>query len=170
MDISRPFLRRSRAEVDIPTIVTGRINQPQIAEGILAEGAADLCGMTRAMICDPVMGVKAREGRHEEIRACISCNQACIGRAHKGLGVSCIQHPVSGRELIYGATPQRNRHQTRRRSGRRPGGMKAAAIAAARGHEVTLFERAHRLGGQALLAQQLPGREEFGGIVDNLFA
>ena len=163
-----PLSKAIKAEVDIPAIVTGRINQPQIAEGILAEGAADLCGMTRAMICDPVMGVKAREGRHEEIRACIGCNQACIGRAHKGLGVSCIQHPESGRELIYGATPKATAIKRVVVVGGGPGGMKAAAIAAARGHEVTLFERAHRLGGQALLAQQLPGREEFGGIVDNL--
>lgn len=163
-----PLSQAIRAAVDVPVIVTGRINQPQIAEGILAAGAADLCGMTRAMICDPAMGVKARDGRHEDIRACIGCNQACIGRAHKGLGVSCIQHPESGRELTY-ARPSRAASAKRIIVvGGGPGGMKAAATAAARGHDVTLWEGASRLGGQALLAQQLPGREEFGGMVDNL--
>ena len=163
-----PLSKAIRAALDIPVIVTGRINQPQIAESILASGSADLCGMTRAMICDPAMGAKARSGRHEDIRACIACNQACIGRAHKGLGVSCIQHPESGRELTFGTLPKASSAKRIIVVGGGPGGMKAAAITAARGHHVTLFERAAHLGGQALLAQQLPGREEFGGIIDNL--
>ena len=163
-----PLSQAIKAAVDVPVIVTGRINQPQIAEGILASGAADLCGMTRAMICDPAMGVKARDGRHEDIRACIGCNQACIGRAHKGLGVSCIQYPESGRESMYSAAPRPRAAKRVLVVGGGPGGMKAAATAAARGHDVELWERAPRLGGQALLAQLLPGREEFGGIVDNL--
>lgn len=163
-----PLSQAIKAVVDIPVIVTGRINQPQIAEGILASDAADLCGMTRAMICDPAMGAKARGGRHEDIRACIGCNQACIGRAHKGLGVSCIQYPESGRELTYAAVSSAVSAKRVIVVGGGPGGMKAAAIAAQRGHDVELWERASRLGGQALLAQQLPGREEFGGIVDNL--
>ncbi len=163
-----PLSGAIKAAVGIPVIVTGRINQPQIAEAILADGAADLCGMTRAMICDPAMGEKARRGLHEDIRACIGCNQACIGRAHKGLGVSCIQHPESGRELTYARPPRVSPAKRTIVVGGGPGGMKAAATAAARGHEVALWERSLRLGGQALLAQQLPGREEFGGIVDNL--
>lgn len=163
-----PLSKAIKAAVDVPVIVTGRINQPQIAESILADGAADLCGMTRAMICDPAMGAKARNGLHEDIRACIGCNQACIGRAHKGLGVSCIQHPESGRELVYASSPRAPAAKRIIVVGGGPGGMKTAATAAARGHEVSLWERSPRLGGQALLAQQLPGREEFGGIVDNL--
>ena len=163
-----PLSKRIRAAVDIPVIVTGRINQPQIAERILSDGAADLCGMTRAMICDPAMGAKARGGRLDDIRACIGCNQACIGRAHQGLGVSCIQHPESGRETAFPAPSPVRRARKVIVVGGGPGGMKAAAVAASRGHDVTLFERKPRLGGQALLAQLLPGREEFGGIVDNL--
>lgn len=163
-----PMSAAIKAAVDIPIIVTGRINQPQIAEGMLAEGAADLCGMTRAMICDAAMGVKARDGRIDDIRACIGCNQACIGRAHKGLGVSCIQHPESGRETVFAAPPAISAMKRVLVVGGGPAGMKAAAVAAARGHEVSLHERTPRLGGQALLAQLLPGREEFGGIVDNL--
>lgn len=163
-----PLAKAIRQAVDIPVIVTGRINQPQIAEAILSDGAADLCGMTRAMICDPAMPAKARSRELDRIRACIGCNQACIGRAHKGLGISCIQHPESGREARFGSLP---RAETPKRVivvGGGPAGMKAAAVAAARGHRVSLWERAGQLGGQALLAQLLPGREEFGGIVTNL--
>ena len=92
-----------RARVDKPIFVTGRINQPQIAERILEEGQADVCGMTRAMICDPEMANKAREGRVDDIRACIGCNQACVGHFLAGYPISCIQHPETGRELEFGA-------------------------------------------------------------------
>lgn len=163
-----PLSRAIRDAVDIPVIVTGRINQPQIAEAIIADGAADMCGMTRAMICDPDMGAKARNGKPDDIRACIGCNQACIGRAHKGLGISCIQYPESGRETTFSTPSIAALAKQVIVVGGGPGGMKAAAIAAGRGHEVTLLEAAPRLGGQALLAQKLPGREEFGGLIDNL--
>lgn len=163
-----PFAARIKAAVPVPVIVTGRINQPQIAERILAGGEADLCGMTRALICDPAMVAKTRERRLDDIRACIGCNQACIGRAHKGLGISCIQHPESGRELEFAAPPAITRRKRVLVAGGGPAGMKVAAIAAARGHDVTLHERDRTLGGQARLAQRLPGREEFGGIIDNL--
>ena len=157
-----------RAATARPVIVTGRINQPQIAEQILARGEADLCGMTRALICDPQLPAKAQSGEAEAIRACIGCNQACIGRAHKGLGVSCIQHPESGREREFPRTTRAARLRRVLVAGGGPAGMKAAAVAAARGHEVTLCERERRLGGQARLAGLLPGRAEFGGLIDNL--
>ena len=163
-----PFSAAIKARVDKPVIVTGRINQPQIAEQIIAAGQADLCGMTRAMICDPAMPAKARQGRLDDIRACIACNQACIGRSHKGVPISCIQYPESGRELEFGELAPAAQAKRVMVVGGGPAGMKAAAVAAARGHQVTLYERAARLGGQALLAQCLPGREEFGGIVANL--
>ncbi len=163
-----PLGQAIRARTGLVTIVTGRINQPQEAERIIASGQADLCGMTRAMICDPEVGNKAREGRVDDIRACIGCNQACIGHFHDGYPISCIQNPVSGRELQL-ALPAMA--VTKRRVmvvGGGPGGMKAAAVAAERGHEVVLFERNSRLGGQAKLAQLLPHRAEFGGIITNL--
>ncbi len=163
-----PFAQAIRAATGKPVIVTGRINQPQIAEQIIAEGKADLCGMTRALICDPGMAGKARDGRLDDIRACIGCNQACIGRAHKGLSISCIQHPESGRELEFAHPPPVGRRKRILVAGGGPAGLKAAAVAAERGHEVTLFERDGNLGGQARLAQRLPGREEFGGIITNL--
>lgn len=157
-----------REKINTPVIVTGRINQPQIAEQIIAIGEADMCGMTRAMICDAQMPNKARAGRLEDIRACIGCNQACIGRAHKGLGISCIQHPESGRELQFAEPLPVDSALQVMVVGAGPAGMKAAAVAAARGHRVTLYEKQAQAGGQALLAQRLPGREEFGGIVNNL--
>jgi NADPH-dependent 2,4-dienoyl-CoA reductase/sulfur reductase-like enzyme len=151
-----------------PVLVAGRINQPHEAERIIADGAADLCGMTRALIADPEMPGKAREGRTDEIRACIGCNQACIGHFQLGLPISCIQHPETGRELVYGLRRKADARKRVMVVGGGPGGMKAAAVAAERGHDVTLYERSTRLGGQALVAQLLPGRGEFGGIVTNL--
>ena len=163
-----PYAAAVKARVGKPVFVGGRINQPQQAEAIVASGQADVCGMTRAMICDPEMPSKAAEGRSEDIRACIACNQACIGHFHLGYPVSCIQHPETGRELAYGRLAPAPAARRVLVAGGGPGGLKAAAVLAARGHHVTLHEASPRLGGQALLAQTLPGREEFGGIVDNL--
>ncbi len=163
-----PFAKAIKSATAKPVIVTGRINQPQIAEQIIAKGEADLCGMTRALICDPEMANKARDGDLDDIRACIGCNQACIGRAHKGLGISCIQYPESGRELDFAAQPAVGSRKRILIAGGGPAGLKAAAVTALRGHEVTLYERHGQFGGQARLAQRLPGREEFGGIIANL--
>jgi len=157
-----------KAVVGKSVFVAGRINTPQLAEQVLTKGQAHMCGMTRAMISDPEMPNKARTGRLDDIRACIGCNQACIGHYHQGVGISCIQHPVSGRELILGELPPAATVKNVMVVGGGPGGMKAAAVAAERGHRVTLYEAAPRLGGQVLLAQTLPGRSEFGVLVDNL--
>ncbi|RTM06216.1 MAG: FAD-dependent oxidoreductase [Hyphomicrobiales bacterium] len=158
-----------RASVSVPVFVAGRINQPQIAESVLAAGEADMCGMTRALIADPDMPRKAREGRSDEIRACIGCNQACIGHFHAGYSISCIQNPSTGRELrLPAAAPAAVRPLKVLVAGGGPAGMKAAVTAAEMGHKVILSEAAPRLGGQALLAQLLPDRLEFGGLVTNL--
>jgi len=157
-----------KASLSIPLFVTGRINQPQEAELILARGQADVCGMTRALICDPLMPAKTLDGRAEDVRACIACNQACIGHFHKGLPISCIQHPETGRELHYGNLQPTLKRRRIMVVGGGPAGMKAAAVAAQRGHDVTLFEASGQLGGQVLLAQLLPRRSEFGGASTNL--
>ncbi len=163
-----PKAQALRKAVGLPVFVAGRINQPQIAERILADGMADVCGMTRAMIADEAMPAKARDGKLDDIRACIGCNQACIGHFHNGVSISCIQHPVSGRERRYGTIEKAPQAKRILIAGGGPAGMKAAVTAARRGHQVQLLEKGSRLGGQALLAQLLPGRAEFGGLITNL--
>lgn len=157
-----------KQKISRPIFVAGRINQPQIASQIIGDGLADMCGMTRATICDPDMPNKAREGRLDEVRACIGCNQACIGHVQQGFSISCIQRPETGRERTYGrVTPAKTPRKVMVIGGG-PAGMKAAVTAAARGHDVSLHEKSKRLGGQALSAQLLPGRAEFGGLITNL--
>ena len=163
-----PLAATVKQLVPIPVFVAGRINQPQDAETIVATGQADMTGMTRAQIADPDMANKARAGRIDDIRACIACNQACIGHMQSGHGISCIQHPETGRELQYADKSPARLPRTVVVAGGGPAGMKAAAVAAERGHRVILAEQTRRLGGQVLLAQELPGRAEFGGIVTNL--
>jgi 2,4-dienoyl-CoA reductase-like NADH-dependent reductase (Old Yellow Enzyme family)/thioredoxin reductase len=163
-----PFARKVKQATGATVFVAGRINQPQIAESVLATAGADMCGMTRAMICDPEMPNKARRGAAEDIRACIGCNQACIGHFQLGLPISCIQHPETGRELLFEKKPRAARPRRIMVVGGGPAGLKAAAVAAERGHHVTLHERDGIFGGQARLAQLLPTRAEFGGIVNNL--
>ncbi len=159
---------QTRRATGLPVFVTGRINQPHLAEAALAQGQADMVGLVRALLTDPDFPMKAREGRAEEIRACIACNQACIGHRNQGHGVSCIQFPESGRELEYRDLAVAEVAKSVLVVGGGPGGMKAAIVSAQRGHKVVLMERGSRLGGQALLAQMLPGRAEFGGIITNL--
>lgn len=163
-----PISAQIKKIVGIPVMVAGRINQPQDAELALERGQTDACAMTRALICDPEMPNKAAAGELDSIRACIGCNQACIGHHHAGYPISCIQRPESGRELIYDLPNPTVRRKSVMVIGGGPGGLKAATVAAQRGHEVTLYEADRRVGGQVLLAEQLPGRAEFGGAATNL--
>lgn len=159
---------RFKARLSIPVFVTGRINAPQEAESMIARGQADVCGMTRALICDPEMPAKTLQGKAEDVRACIACNQACIGHFHKGFPISCIQRPETGRELTFGKMVPAAVRRKVMVVGGGPAGMKAAVTAARRGHDVALYEAAQQLGGQVQLAQLLPRRSEFGGASTNL--
>jgi 2,4-dienoyl-CoA reductase-like NADH-dependent reductase (Old Yellow Enzyme family) len=163
-----PQAGRLRTATRLPLMLTGRINEPQQAEKILAAGQADLCGMTRALICDPDMPQKVKLGRGDDVRACIACNQACIGHEEQGYPVSCIQYPETGRERAYRTLRPARAARAVTVVGAGPAGMKAAVVAAQRRHNVTVLESAHRVGGQAILAEQLPGRAEFGGLITNL--
>lgn len=155
---------------DKTVMVAGRINQPHEAEAAIAEGRTDMAIMTRAMICDPDIANKSEADKVDEIRACIGCNQACIGHFQQGVPISCIQYPESGRELTFLPRPH---IRTRRKVlviGGGPAGLKAAAVAAEQGAEVVLCEKEPHLGGAVLLAQELPYRSEFGGAATNLTA
>jgi 2,4-dienoyl-CoA reductase-like NADH-dependent reductase (Old Yellow Enzyme family) len=173
-----PRAARARAAVRVPVMVAGRVSQPQEAEAILAAGQADAVVMTRALICDPELPAKVVAGRTDDIRACIGCDQACIGHFHAGHPISCIQFPESGRERDFPRVgpPGEARHAPASILrdvlviGGGPAGLKAAAVAAERGHRVRLVEAGRRVGGQVLLAQLLPGRAEMGGAVTNLLA
>ena len=163
-----PLGGRVRSVTTLPVMVAGRITAPQDAERILEAGDADATVMTRALICDPDMPAKAARGEFDAIRSCVGCNQACIGHFHAGYPISCVQHPETGREEQYGTRVSAGAAKDVLVVGGGPAGLKAAAVAAERGHRVTLIEAARFLGGQLILAQQLPGRAEIGGIVDNL--
>ncbi len=163
-----PLAAQVRAVAGVPVIVAGRINEPQQAERVLAARQADACAMTRALISDPDMPRKLMAGDIDSVRACVGCNQACIGHFHAGYPISCIQYPETGRELRYGKLRPANERICVLVAGGGPAGLKAAAIAAARGHEVTLHETQRRVGGQVLLAERLPDRAEFGGVTVNL--
>lgn len=165
-----PSAARIRKEVSVPVFVAGRINQPHEAEQVLAREQADACAMTRALICDPEMPAKASTKRVDEVRACIACNQACIGHFHLGYPISCIQRPETGREQQYGKLSPAAIPKEVMVVGGGPAGMKAAVIAAQRGHRVSLYEASGRLGGQVLLAEKLPHRGEFGGAATNLIS
>ncbi|AZU02403.1 oxidoreductase [Brevibacterium linens] len=155
---------------DKTVMVAGRINQPHEAETAIAEGRTDMAIMTRAMICDPEIANKSAADNVDEIRACIGCNQACIGHFQQGVPISCIQYPESGRELTFLPRPT---VRTRRKVlviGGGPAGLKAAAVAAEQGDDVVLCEKEPHLGGAVQLAQELPYRSEFGGAATNLTA
>jgi mycofactocin system FadH/OYE family oxidoreductase 2 len=151
----------------IPISCIGRISDPVMAEQILANGQADMVGMTRALICDPELPNKAREGRLDDIRRCMACNQGCSMRGWASLPVGCIQNPAAGREkrLGIGSLKPASRAKKVMVIGGGPAGLKAAEIAARRGHKVVLYEKEQELGGQVRLAAKTPTRAEFGEAV-----
>jgi mycofactocin system FadH/OYE family oxidoreductase 2 len=153
----------------LPVFATGRINDPALAERVLADGQADMIGVVRGQIADPDFAVKAREGRVEEIRNCIACNQNCYGRVGLNKPIGCVQNPSVGFEDSEGEHHLRPALRKKRVMvvGGGPAGMWAAKIAAMRGHDVTLYDKGEELGGQVLLAAKGAGRDEFGVIVRN---
>ena len=152
--------KRMMGEVNIPLITTNRINTPEKAEKILADGHADMVSLARPFLADPDFVNKAKENNSKEINTCIACNQACLDHAFKGKVASCLVNPLACHEteinldkvikskkiLVVGAGPA---------------GLAYAVTAAKRGHQVTLMEKSNSIGGQFNMAKIIPGKEEF---------
>ncbi|WP_206952705.1 NADPH-dependent 2,4-dienoyl-CoA reductase [Trinickia acidisoli] len=155
-----PLTARLRAAVSVPVIASNRINTPELAESLIAQGSADLVSMARPLLADPQFVVKAGEDRADEINTCIACNQACLDHTFRNERASCLVNPRAAREtaLVY-------RPAARALSlavvGAGPAGLSAACVAASRGHRVTLFDASETIGGQFNLAKRIPGKEEF---------
>ncbi len=155
---------RLRPEVSIPVITSNRINTPEVAEGLLASGAADMVSMARPFLADPDFVAKAASGRADQIAPCIACNQACLDHTFSGKLTSCLVNPRACHETVlsYDLAPV---SKTVAVVGAGPAGMMAALVAAKRGHQVTLFDKSAQVGGQLNLARLVPGKEEFNGLV-----
>lgn len=152
--------RELMGKVNIPLITSNRINTPQTAEAILAEGCADMVSMARPFLADPEFVLKAQQEREDEINTCIACNQACLDEIFSGQTASCLVNPFACRETELHVIPTQ---QPKRLAvvGAGPAGLSFAVTAAKRGHHVTLFEKEDVIGGQLNIASQIPGKEEF---------
>lgn len=153
-------IRQVKQAVAIPVIASNRINDPAVAEALLAEGVADFVSLARPLLADARFAAKAKAGRADAIATCIACNQACIDRAIRDTQISCMVNPRAGHELELAVTPAARRKRIAVVGGG-AAGMTFAFNAAARGHDVTLFEAGTQLGGQILMAQEVPEKFEF---------
>jgi 2,4-dienoyl-CoA reductase (NADPH2) len=152
--------KKMKGEVAIPLCTTNRINDPAVAEELLASGAADMVSMARPLLADPEFVLKAAAGRADEINTCIACNQACLDHVFAGQMSSCLVNPRACREteLVYRPATARKRVAV---VGAGPAGLACATVLAERGHEVDLFDSAAEIGGQFNMAKRIPGKEEF---------
>ena len=153
-----------RSAVELPVFTVGRITDPVQAERILADGDADMVGMTRAHVADPDLIAKLRDGRIDDIRPCVGAN-VCIRNGLEGRSIGCIHNPQAGRELTWGDPAPARRGLDVAVIGGGPAGLEAARVAALRGHRVTLHERSEHLGGQLRTWTRLASKRELGRIV-----
>ncbi|PIE14153.1 MAG: NADPH-dependent 2,4-dienoyl-CoA reductase [Rhodobacterales bacterium] len=157
--------KKLMGKVGIPVITSNRINTPDVAEEVLAEGCADMVSMARPFLADAHFVNKAAEGRGDEIAPCIGCNQACLDHTFQGKLTSCLVNPRACFETELVLSPV-DAAKSVAIVGAGPAGLATAMGAAKRGHKVTLFDRADRVGGQLNIAKMVPGKEEFFGLVD----
>lgn len=152
--------KKMKEEVSIPLITSNRINMPETAEKVLAEGHADMISMARPFLADPEWVNKAAQERDDEINTCIACNQACLDHVFKQKVASCLVNPRACHETEFDYSPTKEPKKIAV-VGAGPAGLAAATIAAQRGHLVTLFDADREVGGQFNIAKQIPGKEEF---------
>lgn len=152
-----------KGEVNIPLIATNRINTPEVAEGVLAHGQADMVSMARPFLADSEFVIKAEQNRADEINTCIGCNQACLDHVFQARLASCLVNPRACHETELNYMPLTRKETIKRIAvaGAGPAGLAFATVAAERGHAVTLFEQADDIGGQLDVARLIPGKEEF---------
>lgn len=158
------FARKLKAEITLPVSISGKINDPGVADRLIAEGKCDYLYLARTLIADPHFPRKAMEGKEEDIAPCIYCNQGCVARCFAGArgtvnGIRCTVNPTCGEEVRWGSwtfkkAPQRKKILV---VGAGPAGLQCAMTAAQRGHEVVVYEKEQELGGQARLIKKLPG-------------
>lgn len=156
----RHAARRLKDAVNIPVAATNRINTPETAEELLANGDADIAALGRQMLADPHFANKAEAGLGDAINTCIGCNQACLDHIFADKPSTCLVNPFAGRELDIAIRPAADPRKIAV-VGAGPAGMSAALTAAECGHDVTLFEAGPALGGQFNLAKRIPGKEDF---------
>jgi 2,4-dienoyl-CoA reductase (NADPH2) len=152
--------KKLMGKVKVPLVTTNRINTPELAEQILAEGCADMVSMARPFLADPHFVAKAMRDAADEINTCIGCNQACLDQIFNGRAASCLVNPFAARETRWVLTEAAEKKRIAV-IGAGPAGLSAALTAAQRGHQVTLFEASDRIGGQLNYARVVPSKEEF---------
>jgi 2,4-dienoyl-CoA reductase (NADPH2) len=153
--------KKLKAEgLNVPMVTSNRINKPDVAERVLAEGSADMISMARPFLADAAFVKKAEEGRADEINVCIACNQACLDHVFQNRNASCLVNPRACHETELVILPAKRPKKVAVVGGG-PAGLSCATVAAERGHQVTLFEASSRVGGQFHLASRVPGKEEF---------
>ncbi len=157
--------KKLMGQVSIPLITSNRINTPEVAEEVLADGCADMVSLARPMLADPDFVKKAMAGKSKTIAPCIACNQACLDHTFGGKISSCLVNPRACYETELKLEPAET-PKTIAVVGAGPAGLSSALAAAERGHSVTVFDRASEIGGQLNLAKQVAGKEEFWGFVD----
>ncbi|HEX4896657.1 MAG TPA: NADPH-dependent 2,4-dienoyl-CoA reductase [Solimonas sp.] len=152
--------QKLKGEVTIPVCTTNRINDPAVAEQILASGQADMISMARPLLADPEFVKKAAQGRADEINTCIACNQACLDHTFSNKTASCLVNPRACHETELNYTPAAQKKRIAV-IGAGPAGLAASTVLAERGHSVDLYDAASEIGGQFNMAKTIPGKEEF---------